>query len=99
MGLVIKQLVVIFMTNKNKVEVDGKGNKAAGRDFHDKSTYYQTYITEEPNLLRFFDKEIKNVIKEFAKVAKLEVGKKLRINIPSLDTQKKVTNALSTMDD
>lgn len=63
------------MKSKNKVGVNGQHNKAAGRDFNDHRTYYTTYKMEDPNLLRFFDEEIKDVIKEFGKVAQTEVGR------------------------
>ncbi len=73
MVITTKHQDVISMINKNKVEVDGQGNKAAGRDYNDNRSYI-TYKMDDSNLLRFFDEEIKDVIKEFAKVAQAEVG-------------------------
>jgi hypothetical protein len=61
------------MINKNKIEIEGQGNKGAGRDYIDNRSY-AVYEMGNSNILRFFDEEIKDVIKEFAKIAQVEVG-------------------------
>ncbi|WP_188206955.1 ABC-three component system protein [Alkalibacillus aidingensis] len=59
------------MLNKNKIEIDGTSNTAVGRDYNDN----RKYIFADTSPLRFFDEEIKEVIKEFAKVARKEIGR------------------------
>ncbi len=59
------------MINKNKMDIDGIGNTTAGRDYND----YRTFINVDTSPIRFFDEEIKEVIKEFAKVACREIGR------------------------